>query len=217
MIVSSPSSTKSTLFAKLSGALESMFGGGEWFCTTHEGPCKNKRTKTVCRLFIMQRQYSSCKGKTRVPRVRARRRQRVRAIKPKAAWTRESRTRCAKPSVSDVDSNQLSLRRVYTGIWVAFFFGGGALSVAPGRGNATALSPGPSSEHPAAWRRAPGWSSNNPMTEGAQHEELRTRGARDLTSHSRGSGTPPPPRVCGRGWQNSLSVPHVNSGMWSRS
>ena len=78
-----------TLFAKLSGALESMFGGGEWFCTTHEGPCKNKKTKTVCRLFIMQRQYSSCKGKTRVPRVRARRRQRVRAIKPKAAWTRE--------------------------------------------------------------------------------------------------------------------------------
>jgi len=69
---------------------------------------------------------------------------------------------------SDVDSNQLSLRRVYTGIWVAFFFGGGALSVAPGRGNATALSPGPSSEHPAAWRRAPGWSSNNPMTEGAR-------------------------------------------------
>jgi hypothetical protein len=43
-----------------------------------------------------------------------------------------------------------------------------------------------------------GWSSYNPMTEGAQHEELRTRGARDLTSQREGP-LPPPPRVVAAG------------------
>ena len=52
----------------------------------------------------------------------------------------------------------------FEGIPGAFFRGRGP--VWPGRGNTAALSPGPSSEHPAAWRRAP--DCGLPMTEGAQ-------------------------------------------------
>ena len=57
--------------------------------------------------------------------------------------------------VCDGFKTQLHLLRVYR---VPFFGGRGPNW--PGRGHTTALFPGPSSEHPAVWGRAPDWSSN---------------------------------------------------------
>ena len=65
-----------------------------------------------------------------------------------------------------IQTKKLNRERVYTGL--SFF--GGRGPVWPGRGNTAALSPGPGSEHPAAWGRAP--DSSPTMTEGAPQEVL---------------------------------------------
>jgi len=74
-----------------------------------------------------------------------------------------------------VGSNLLNLLRVYRGC-LSSGEGPCLAGAWPGRGNTAALSPGPSGERPAAWRRAPDcvvftWHTDLPMTEGVQRED----------------------------------------------
>ena len=80
--------------------------------------------------------------------------------------------------VCDGFKTQLHLLRVYR---VPFFGGRGPNW--PGRGHTTALFPGPSSEHPAVWWRAPDWSSN------IEYDRGRAAGGNAV---ERASSRPPP-------------------------
>ena len=111
-----------------------------------------------------------------------------------------------------IQTKKLNRERVYTGL--SFF--GGRGPVWPGRGNTAALSPGPGSEHPAAWGRAP--DSSPTMTEAVSFLGAKTTSQIKFTFARPPQPRPPaasatpqraaPNNVCRANGGSGVGAPH---------